>query len=62
MEMRIAMKTDAWWEHLTPEEMARYGGLIDSRVRLLGDYYGNAVEYVREHQRDQVILASDRTA
>jgi hypothetical protein len=37
----------AWWEHLSPEQMQRYGDIIDSRVRLLGEYYGRAVESVR---------------
>lgn len=35
-----------WWENLTEDQMARYGAIIDSRVRLLGEYYGRAVEQV----------------
>ena len=37
-----------WWDDLTPAQMERYGAMIDSRVRLLGEYYGTAVERVRE--------------
>ena len=39
--------TAEWWENLTPEQMERYGGLIDSRVRMLGEGYGRAVEQVQ---------------
>lgn len=49
--------TENWWENLTPEQMQRYGGYIDSRVRLLGEYYGRAVEAVRNDKRirDEVL-------
>lgn len=39
--------TKQWWEDLTEEQLRRYGEIIDSRVRLLGEYYGKAVEAVR---------------
>lgn len=44
-----------WWEDLTPEQTERLGGLIDSRVRLLGESYGRATEQVRHHSSQENI-------
>lgn len=48
-----------WWEVLTGEQLERYGGIIDSRVRLLGEYYDRAVEHVRASDEARTYVVGD---
>lgn len=42
-----------WFDRLTPEQLERFGGLVDSRVRLLGEPYSRAVDQCRYNISDE---------